>query len=91
VTSVIVPLRSSFHPSFLRVAENVTIHFDRLLELRRPREGMSAHGTSEAIEKNSHRDLVSSPLRKTVERLHLVAGEPVAIEVRDDWWWSHYD
>lgn len=91
VTSVIVPVRKSFHPEFLPVSEGVTVHFYQLLNLDRSVPSSRARSRQPRQHRPSHVDLVSSPLRKTVERLHLRDGEPVAVEIRDVWWLSHYD
>ena len=91
VTSVIVPLQKSFHPDFLPVADDLTIHFDKLLDLEPvlPPSTLVRHQSSQ--DGGAGVDLVSSPLRRTVERLHLEDGQPIAIEIRDVWWLSHYD
>lgn len=91
VTSVILPLRKSFHPSFLPVEDEVVVRFDQLMDLRRspPDVAPSRQPTREGDA--DYVDLVSSPMRKTVERLHVLDGEPIAIEIRDTWWLSRYD
>ena len=92
VTSVIIPLRQSFHPYFLPVPKGTTIRFDHLLDLD------SASWRSVPSRDDGrpsgpwHQDIVrASLLRKTIERVHFEGREPVAIEVRDAWWFSHYD
>lgn len=89
VTSVIVPLQESIQLHFLPIAEDEVIRFNRLLDLEGPAFSVLRSGVSPGPAGSV--DLVASPTRRTVERLHFVDGEPVAVEVRDSWWWSHYD
>lgn len=91
VTSVILPLRRSFHPSFLPLDDHVEVQFTELLDLQHVLPDLSSTHREAKSAETAQVDLVSSPLRKTIERLHLVDGEPIAIEVRDTWWLSHYD
>jgi hypothetical protein len=92
VTSVVLPLQEDLHLQFLPIAGEQAIHFDRLLNLQHV-----ASRIQEVSRVDIHPDglcyidLVASPLRKTVERLHYQDGEASAIEIRDDWWLSHYD
>lgn len=90
VTSVILPLRSSLQPAFLPIAEDVSIHFDRLLQVE---ASLKAPPTreDEASQGGSHIDLPSSRLSKTLERVHFWDSTLVALEIRDVWWLSHYD
>lgn len=91
VTSVILPLKGAFAPSFLPVEENIVIQFDRLLELPRDSAERLRRAESPVSDPCHHVDIVSSPWLKPTERLHVCDGQPVAVEVRDTWWLSHYD
>jgi hypothetical protein len=91
VTSVILPLRKSFRPGFLPVEDEVVVRFDQLLDTRRFLPDSTPSRPPTRSGDTAYVDLISSPFRKTVERLHLVDGEPIAIEIRDTWWLSRYD
>jgi hypothetical protein len=91
VTSVILPLQHTLQPSFLPVADDLVIRFDEVMDLQGLLPDSSTNGQKERLDGASHIDLVSSPFRKTAERLYFRNGEPIAIEIRDVWWFSHYD
>lgn len=90
VTSIILPVRRSLQPTFLPIAEDAFIHFDRLLQVEASLKALPLREKWPS-RVGSQIDFRSSRLAKTVERVHFRDSTPVAVEIRDVWWLSHYD